>query len=107
MPNAVRPLKRTDRLTKRQKTLVERIKRQQLQPVVYRRKGNSNKISVHNPFLDIVRKSKKPENRKYPHASDSDRQRRLLSTKSSRKIAKQQSKRKDPIKKALKGLFFP
>jgi len=80
---------------------------QKLQPVVYRRKGNRNKISVHNPFLDIVRKSKNPIRPKYPHASDTDKQRNLLKNKNTRKRAIKLSKRKDPIKKTIKQLFFP
>ena len=102
MPNPTRALKNKDRLTLRQRTLVKRIKRQGLKPVVYRRKGNKNKLSVHNPFLDIVRKSKKPIRPKYPHASDTDKQRKLK-----KGIAKKQSMRTKKIPKSLKNLFFP
>jgi len=100
MPNPTRKLKTTDRLTKRQKTLVARIRRQGLKPVVYRRAGNRNKLSVHNPFLDIIRKSKKPLRKRYPQASDNKRQGRLV--KDTRKAL---SKQKFRIRSETRDLY--
>ena len=85
MPNPVKTLKSTRGLTARQKMLVAKIKRQGMTPKVYRRKGNTNKMSVHNPFLDVKRKSKYPVNKRIPHATDSDKQRSFFKAKAKKK----------------------
>ena len=96
MPNPVRPLRKTDRLTMRQKNIVRKNKAMGLSSVVYRRKGNHNKLSVHSPLLDVQRKAKVGsvfKTKKYPHARDSPVQvnMRLLkgrAYKGSRKVSK-------------------
>lgn len=108
MPNPIRKLKSTRGLTVRQKNLVKRIKRQGLVPKVYGRKSSPSKLSVHNPFLDVLRKSKKQINARYPHASDTNIQRKLLKSKTSRKRAKKYSKQtKGRIAKEIKSFLNP
>lgn len=81
MPNPVRPLsaKMYHRLTKRQKSTVRTVRGSGLKVVAYRRKGNSSKLSVHNPFSDFQRKARLGETeksvRRYPQAFDTYAQR--------------------------------
>jgi len=102
MPNPIKKLKKFANLRPKQKELVKRIKRQGLIPVGYRRTSNINKLSVHNPFLDVIRKSKKPSNVRYPHASDTKGQRKLSKTK-----ARTYSTTRKKVTKKDKSFLFP
>lgn len=105
MPNPVKTLKSTRGLTPRQKKLVKKVKSHGLAPKEYRRKGNTNKRTVHDPFLDLIRKSKFPSDKKYPHATDSDKQRAFFRTKASKK--KKVMKAKGRLTGEIRKFFVP
>lgn len=121
MPNPVRNLKRTDRLTARQKALVKKIREKGLKPVVYsRKKGKRQGISVHNPFSDAKRRAKVPKYRPIkarwtPQAFDTKEQSKALMTKRvkgkkktvpSPKVSKALNK-KGRLPKSIRELLFP
>jgi len=106
MPNPVKKLNPATfkRLSKRQKTMVANLKKKfgNRNLYTYRRKGNNNKISVHNPTMDIRRKAKIGSDRsvkKYPHASDTKKQ--------SGKVPKSAFKKGRVKGKGLLDMFFP
>ena len=77
MPNPIRPLKRADRLSPRQKMIVRDLRRARLPVKVYQR---GRGLSVHNPFLDVRRKAKigsLKQTKRTPQARDTQMQRRL------------------------------
>lgn len=96
MPNPVRPLKRTDKLSERQKDIVRKLRRNKIPVRVYKR---GRGVSVHDPFLDIRKKAKVGDIRKtkrYPHARDTPTQRSLRSVKKApsgaRKVTRKRKK---------------
>ena len=115
MPNPVKPLRTMKGLTSKQKALVKKVKARGLKPMAYRRKANRNKISVHNPFLDVRRKARVPKYRpilvnKYPHAYDTKKQARSVVRKV-KKVPKGartvKGKGKRQAKSFLKELLTP
>lgn len=95
MPSRIRGLKKTDRLSMRQKAIVRKLRSARLPVKVYKR---GRKVSVHNLFLDIRRKARVPKFRpvlvsKYPQAFDTKAQRAVKSRakkpKGSRKASPQ------------------
>lgn len=88
MPNPTRALKRTDRLAPRQRMIVKDLRKARLPVRVYQR---GRGISVHNPFLDVVRKAKKGsmrQTKRTPQARDTAMQRRLRRVKTKPKGAR-------------------
>lgn len=82
MPNPVRSLKRTDRLTKRQKMIVRKVRGAGLPVMVYARPKKKGRVSVHDPFLDVRRRAKigsLPKTKRYPQARDTSIQRMVRS----------------------------
>lgn len=85
MPNPAKPLKSMRGLTARQKAIVRKVQRAGLKPVAYHRAKYSrnsprNRKSVHDPFLDLMRKAKPSKSKatvaRYPQARDTPRQRK-------------------------------
>jgi len=77
MPNPVRSIRNRDRLSKRQKVIVRKLRAARLPVKVYKR---GRGLSVHNPFLDVRRTARVGSigtTKTYPHARDTDVQRRL------------------------------
>lgn len=119
MPNPVRALKRTDRLRPRQKKLVSKIRKAGLTPRVYRRKGNPNRLSVHNPFSDLQRRATAGRMKvaqrpiladRMPHAFDKKHQIIGRNKAQQRKQAKRKLKtgiKKGKAMPSLKKLLFP
>lgn len=110
MPNPVRPLRNTRKLTPHQKMIVAKVKRAGLKPVVYHRArykgGPKNRTSVHDPFLDLMRKARpstsKPYVTRYPQASDTKHQRKVAPRQV--RMTKLHGRKTSGF---LKGLLFP
>lgn len=97
MPNPVRPLKRNDRLSPRQKGIVKRLKANGISPLVYKR---GRGLSVHDPMLDVKRKARaavKGKVKRYPHARDTPAQVRY----------KPKMTRRGKPRKAPKSILLP
>jgi len=113
MPNPVRRLKRTDRLKPRQKAIVKRLRSSGMPVMVYRRKSNTNRLSVHNPFLDVVRKTRSKavkKNTKIPHARDTSMQKASFGGRGKERTKRTKkrtmaSRRRGKIKR--RGILFP
>jgi len=109
MPNPIRPLRKTDRLTFKQKAQILSLRKKGVKTFsVYRRKGNNNKLSVHNPYTDVVRKAKLGvvgNTTRYPHAYDTEKQRKF--TVKARTRVNVKGARKVRSKPFLKSILYP
>ncbi len=99
MANPVRALKKTDKLSSRQKMIVRKVRKAKLPIKVYQR---GRGISVHDPFLDFRRKAKLGSignTKRTPQSMDTQIQRKIrlgkfkLKPKGSRKVASKSARK--------------